>query len=80
MTEDDKMRIEFQHLQDINEDYVTHFKAAIKYSGIFFIASITSLIHALLPNIFADRVPKIIKKINHDINLRQMKSKPWVKK
>tara|TARA_B100000683_G_scaffold45372_1_gene41875 strand:+ start:3262 stop:3510 length:249 start_codon:yes stop_codon:yes gene_type:complete len=48
--------INFKHLEQVEESYFTHFKFAFWAGCVLFILSITSLIHAIFPFMFA-RIP-----------------------
>lgn len=58
------------HLDDINQTYWQHFKAAVTLSLRFFIAAPLLLIHALLPNIFVNAGSNVIEAYHRMMNDR----------
>ena len=48
--------INFSHLEQVEESYFTHFRFAFWAGCVLFVLSITSIIHAIFPFMFA-RVP-----------------------
>ena len=48
--------INLKHLKQVEESYFTHFKFAFWAGCVLFVLSITSLIHAIFPFMFA-RIP-----------------------
>jgi len=57
----------FQHLQDINQSYPTHFKDAIGYSGRALKSSVYFFFHAIWPDAFKKDGSEHIKSLHETI-------------
>jgi len=59
-----------EHLDKLNESYWEHLKIALSYSLVFFVAALTSLIHAFIPWVFCKTPSAIVKRVSEDIERR----------
>jgi hypothetical protein len=59
-----------RHLNQVGENYFTHFSFAAKSSAKLMITSIILMIHAILPFIFLDKGSKSVKEINNQMQNR----------
>ena len=53
------------HLEDVNEDYWTHWKFAIRLGLVMVLAGGCVMIHAFIPQVFKDTGSKVIPGWNH---------------
>jgi hypothetical protein len=61
----------FHHLRQFDQDYWSHFKDAIRYSGKAFLASGYFLGHALIPDLFTKLGSSTVEKLHTDILTKQ---------
>ena len=52
-----------KHLNEAGKNYIEHFKFAFMAGFILMYAGITSIIHALIPNLFPFTSQRIVKKL-----------------
>ena len=52
-----------EHLNDTNETYIQHFKAAIKIGFTMIIGGFQAILHAIIPGILKKSASKKIKKL-----------------
>lgn len=55
----------FSHPNSVCMNYYKHLKVSLNYSRIFFIATIKSLVHAFIPNLFITSTTNTINKISN---------------
>jgi len=64
-----------KHPKKVNETYFQHFFKALSYSFTFFILSVKSLIHAILPFCFEYSVSNKVKDIYKRLEKRNVTTK-----
>ena len=59
----------FQHPNKVCMTYSEHFLVSLRFSYIFAIASVKSLVHAFIPDIFISSTTDTIKAVSSDIHV-----------
>ena len=62
----------FQHLEDVNEDYVTHLKSALTISKRMIKGAVCVFIHAFLPCVFTNTASTICNEIVVEVNAKKI--------
>ena len=60
----------FNHLKDLDETYLEHFKCASQYSLLFLGLSVVSIIHAILPFVFWQTVSNKLEEMQGHLKKR----------